>query len=87
MIELDKIMAFYPRILKSNIKVNWSNKRIRKLFESGFKLCNRCLYLIKIDELRCRLCGQSFRTRCRNTSNKKWKFAERRSDPQIIRID
>ena len=87
MVELAQIMAFYPGILKSNIKVKWSNKRISKLFESGFKLCHRCGYLIKINDLRCRLCNQSFRNRCRNSSNKKWIYAEKRSDPQIIRID
>ena len=54
---------------KQKIKVKWSKAKTRNMYMNGFKYCVDCVFMIKIDEIRCRKCNTVFRTRPRSASN------------------
>ena len=67
----------YPNVDPDDLKVKYSRCQIAGLHEQGYKRCSACGFMIRIEEIYCRLCSCKFRSTVRNAKrNKKWVFSE-----------
>lgn len=67
----------YPELNPEDLKVKFSRCQIAGLHEEGFKRCGQCGFMIRTEEMFCRLCRTKFRWTVRNARhNDKWVFSE-----------
>ena len=79
-------MSLYPEISKQKIKLKWSKSKTSEMYKEGYRYCCECLYMIKINEYKCRRCKTNFRTRPRSASNLFNFVTESRLIPVTIRL-
>ena len=66
---LEKLILVYPEIPRDCIKVKWDNSKISGMYKDGYRYCGICGYMIKVNELFCRVCRKMFRFNPRTASN------------------
>ena len=70
------LIRAYPEIDLHKMISSFSRNQIAGLHEEGLKRGAKCGFMIKIDEMYCRLCRNKFRSVVRNEKINKWVFSE-----------
>jgi len=86
MITLEDLMLLYPEVIRTQIKLTWSNSQLVRLYKDGYKYCSICKYIIKVEVDFCRECGKMFRCRPRSRANMYDLVTESIYEPQTIRL-
>jgi hypothetical protein len=55
---------------REKVKFNWGTAQFGILYVMGFKWCDNCIVMMKIEERTCPICGRWLRTKPRGSKKK-----------------